>query len=493
MCRICFIKIDTRDFFVTRFYIEVCFMQLMNPFSIILICIVGYILYVSKDTKKSYINFMILTIVINALYMQGYFLYLGGNERTYDFFINALFTLVSLVYLKKYTPKVSSKTLFWSSLFFLSIFIGLVYFMVDPFQGYVVDSTVGYSWDDYAAGANVEGLPILHYGTIFSAIMYFLEGLLSVVIIRNGLTMEDYRYITNRVIRYLYVLFFYGIFEFFVKNFINNQVLFFLLGNILGVGGSTYTSSMERGSFEALQGFSREPSHYVFSLFLFLVFIFVKEKCLLKKPFSKKEIITISTTFFIMIVSGSFAALIYIFSFLCILAVYKINFFPKHKRVLLYVCLFAVILGGVTYMATVGLDDDSYLGSRINASFLVLSLLSAEGLRGIGGLSSALPRFMSIYETGLDFLDRPLFGVGLSVEACHSGWMTFLSYTGLIGVYLWFKMLFASGHYDKMMIFFFLIIPHILVGIWSWIITIPSIFIVMMFRCDFLVKSTKNI
>lgn len=468
-------------------------MQVMNPFSIILICMVGYIIYVSKSAKKRYINFMILTIVINTLYMQGYFVYLGGNERSYDWFINSLFTLVSLVYFKKYTPKISSKTLLWSSLFFLSIFIGLVYFMANPFQGYVVNGMAGYSWDDYAAGANVEGLPVLYYGTIIFAIMYFLEGLLTVVIIRNGLTMEDYRYITNMVIRYLYVLFFYGIFELFVKNFINNQVLFILVGNVLGVGSSTYISSMERGSFEALQGFSREPSHYVFSLFLFLVFIFVKEKCLLQNNFSKKEIITIATTFFIMIVSGSFAALIYIFSFLCILAVYKINFFPKHKRVILYVFLFAVILGGAIYMVTVGLDDNSYLGSRINASFLVLSLLSTEGLRGIGGLTSALPRFMSIYETGLDFLDRPLLGVGFSVEPCHSGWMTFLSYTGLIGVYLWFKMIFASGHYDKMMIFFFLIIPHILVGVWSWIITIPSIFIVMMFRCDFLAKSTKNV
>lgn len=193
-----------------------------------------------------------------------------------------------------------------------------------------------------------------------------------------------------------------------------------------------------------------------------------------------------------MLLSGSFAALIYIFSFLCMLIVYKLAFLSKKKRFVFYVLLFISILGGIAYLATVGLDDDSYLGSRINASFLVLSLLSTDGLRGMGGLSSALPRFMSIYETGLDFLDRPLLGVGLSVESCHGGWMTFLSYTGLLGVYLWFKMLFAEEDYNKLLVLFFLIIPHILVGVWLWIITIPSIFIVMMLRRDFLTEPTKD-
>lgn len=467
-------------------------MQLLNPFSIILVCIVGYIIYISEDEKKRYVNLLILTIVINALYMQGYFIYIGGNERTYDLVINILFTLISINYFRKSLPRIHFKTFTWAGVFFLSIFVGLIYFMIDPFHGYVVDSTVGYSWDDYAAGANVEGLPVLHYGTIFFALMYFLEGLLSVVIIRDKLTIDDYQYITGKVIKFLYISFFYGIFEFIIKNFINNQILFTLIGGVLGTGSSTYTISMERGSFEALQGFSREPSHYVFSLFLFLTFIFVKEQYLSRKPFFKREILTIIITFLIMFLSGSFAALIYIFSFLCMLIVYKLAFLSKKKRFVVYVALFISILGGIAYLATVGLDDDSYLGSRINASFLVLSLLSTDGLRGIGGLSSALPRFMSIYETGLDFLDRPLLGVGLSVESCHSGWMTFLSYTGLLGVYLWFKMLFAEEDHDKLLVLFFLIIPHILVGVWLWIITIPSIFIVMMLRRDFLTESNKD-
>lgn len=435
---------------------------------------------------------LILTIIINALYMQGYFVYIGGSERSYDLVINLLFTLLSINYFRKSVPRIHLKTFTWASLFFLSILVGLIYFMIDPFHGYVVDSTVGYSWDDYAAGANVEGLPVLHYGTIFFALMYFLEGLLSVVIIRDKLTTDDYQFITSKVIKFLYISFFYGIFEFVIKNFINNQILFTLVGGFFGTGSSTYTTSMERGSFEALQGFSREPSHYVFSLFLFLTFIFVKEQYLSRKPFFKREVLTIIITFLIMLLSGSFAALIYIFSFLCMLIVYKLAFLSKKKRFVFYVALFISILGGIAYLATVGLDDDSYLGSRINASFLVLSLLSTDGLRGIGGLSSALPRFMSIYETGLDFLDRPLLGVGLSVESCHSGWMTFLSYTGLLGVYLWFKMLFAEENHDKLLILFFLIIPHILVGVWLWIITIPSIFIVMMLRRDFLTESTKD-
>lgn len=467
-------------------------MQLLNPFSVILVCIVGYIIYISKDEKKRYVNLLILTIVINVLYMQGYFIYIGGSERSYDLVINMLFTLISINYFRKSLPKVHFKTFTWAGLFFLSIFVGLIYFVIDPFHGYVVDSTVGYSWDDYAAGANVEGLPVLHYGTIFFALMYFLEGLLSVVIIRDKLTIDDYQYITGKVIKFLYILFFYGIFEFIIKNFINNQILFTLIGGLLGTGSSTYTISIERGSFEALQGFSREPSHYVFSLFLFLTFIFVKEQYLSRKPFLKREVLTIMITFLIMLLSGSFAALIYIFSFLCMLIVYKLAFLSKKKRFVFYVLLFISILGGIAYLATVGLDDDSYLGSRINASFLVLSLLSTDGLRGMGGLSSALPRFMSIYETGLDFLDRPLLGVGLSVESCHGGWMTFLSYTGLLGVYLWFKMLFAEEDYNKLLVLFFLIIPHILVGVWLWIITIPSIFIVMMLRRDFLTEPTKD-
>lgn len=177
-------------------------MQLLNPFSVILVCIVGYIIYISKDEKKRYVNLLILTIVINVLYMQGYFIYIGGSERSYDLVINMLFTLISINYFRKSLPKVHFKTFTWAGLFFLSIFVGLIYFVIDPFHGYVVDSTVGYSWDDYAAGANVEGLPVLHYGTIFFALMYFLEGLLSVVIIRDKLTIDDYQYITGKVIKF---------------------------------------------------------------------------------------------------------------------------------------------------------------------------------------------------------------------------------------------------------------------------------------------------
>ena len=63
-------------------------------------------------------------------------------------------------------------------------------------------------------------------------------------------------------------------------------------------------------------------------------------------------------------------------------------------------------------------------------------------------VNSDVVRLISIIDTTKDFLHRPLLGLGMGVEAAHSGVVSMLADIGVLGVFSWWKLV-ASIPHDK--------------------------------------------
>ena len=78
----------------------------------------------------------------------------------------------------------------------------------------------------------------------------------------------------------------------------------------------------------------------------------------------------------------------------------------------------------------------------------------------IAGYSN-VARLVSIVETFKDFLNRPVFGLGIGVQMAHDMTVSMLSDFGILGVILWVKMAMCGGIYDK----FFILVGIFLAGL----------------------------
>ena len=86
----------------------------------------------------------------------------------------------------------------------------------------------------------------------------------------------------NKLIVFLVPFVFIGYIEYFIKNILSSAKFFYdMSGFIFGAGHSTYdwnvVSTTTEGIYR-LQGITREPSHYVVSLFILAVLILLKQK-----------------------------------------------------------------------------------------------------------------------------------------------------------------------------------------------------------------------
>jgi len=236
--------------------------------------------------------------------------------------------------------------------------------------------------------------------------------------------------------------------EFLFKNYLGSNAIYGIASQIFGSGESTLDELQIRGGLFALQGFMREPAHFVESLFLIGLYSIFSCDCRLNRI----------NSIIIMILSVLSLSLTGIMVFLTLLILFL---FVHFKKYLIYFPIATIL---VAILPVINLDFIDYYMSRLINSFKVLFLNENLGLT-----SSEDIRLTSITNNLLLFNDRKLFGVGIGTAYSHSFLTTLLSNGGTILFIVWYRLHFSKITYksQNILIVFLLIILYSLMGNFS--------------------------
>lgn len=435
---------------------------MVAPFSFIFFAYIANLILNHACTYSTYVKFVTAMILVELLLIQGYFVRIGTSEVSYQLFGNCILLIYSMVFIVKNRIKVTYTDFIYSFLFLIAALIGVIHQSLVPYDGLVMTYDSQGSWDAYTLGANNKGFPVISWARVLSIYVTFITATFTIFIFHSCLQKETIRTILATVNKILRWNVYFVSFEFVFKNIVHSDLLLRLEVLFLGEGTNTYSTLIIRNGLYQLQGLTREPSHLALTLF-FTIVLYIIGRMLDDKHFMKSNYLYIAYIMVLMIVSGSFASYLYIMVVICwgIYLLMKkshsgfkyiISFFSLSIMVLL---AYLIINGG--------LDSSTYLGRRINLATELAGAVISNSWYGMGG-DSALPRFLSLYDTFSDFLERPLFGMGLSVQISHGGLVNVLSDIGIVGLFFWTRLVFNKFTYYYPSILFLLLGSNLLLG-----------------------------
>ena len=171
-------------------------MDIINPFSVILLALILCILML-KTEKKRYISLLTLTILIEMLYLRGYFIVLGVSQMPYSWFMELVMFVYAIIIMLKRNYKVSG-TLFVFTLLFLFLSCLSIYY----FQFFPIDNEVIYNvsdWDLYINGYANKVKPEVVFSRVIFIMVPILSFFFNMMLAYVYVTKEDVAYI----IRYI--------------------------------------------------------------------------------------------------------------------------------------------------------------------------------------------------------------------------------------------------------------------------------------------------
>lgn len=429
--------------------------------------LIGYLLCKRDTMHRRFINLLSLAVIIHISSIRGYYLLIGQkSEVGYDLAISLVLLVFSVVYVYRQQIRFYRTSVIFSFLFIVTAIVSVFYEYVFPYENFIIDNaTLAVAWDDYIVGKVVKVHATISWTRLISYFTCALGYYFVLLILKETGTRDDLLQIVRRVNKFIPHVLVFVIFEAVAKNVFGNITIYeTIVETIFGAGSSTFTGLMERGEGYQLQGLSREPAHLAFMFYWGIIFLLLEKKILSPQSLIVRDKIYILIIVAVMIVGGSFSTYIYLG---LIMLFYMWSFLSKNEIKKQYkVCglvIFVMVIIGI-YSFFVNMDENSYLGQRIALALLAIDLISS-GV-GVGtGASSALARFISIYDTGWDFLQRPILGLGPNVQMAHGGFINMLSDVGLVGVYSWWKASLSKYEYKFMPILILLLFPNLILGV----------------------------
>lgn len=397
--------------------------------TLILTCIYVYVFFKKYTVKNRFIILLTIELLLDLWKLQGAFVQISSFAIGYRY-VNEIVLFFYSIYLLAKIKKVHRTLLILSlAVVFLSI-LGISFEILYPYSNDIINAwSKDVTWDSYANGTTgkdtLQIYPVKTAMLFFQLISFFLIGIL----VKQLLDREDIYAILKNLIKYSYPMVFYGYFEFFVKNILNNSTLTYSISAVLlGVTDSTYTGLTIRGLFAGIQGLTREPSHFAEFLGFLLFLILVKYKIDNKRD--RKFFLQVFSVVFMMLISGSFSA---IWLLAMSLFIY-LGLFFNIRQVRIYHIIPVLLLMFLGYNLWEQLDSDGFISKRIDAAITVLDYMFANRLFLLMNTGdSSLARMLSIYDGMQDFLQRPVLGIGLGIEAAFSSPVNLLLSYGLLG------------------------------------------------------------
>lgn len=403
----------------------------MNLFGAVLLGILLYIIIKGKkkDISDVYLDVFSLTMITNTFINLGYFLKIKNATILYsDFLVVILFIFSIFIFITR--GKINKQ--FGYGLFFsLTIIVGLISCIIIPVN-FVVLSPLE-SWDDFIFGnVNKSAISIGIYSIkkILNVFMY----LTSILAFTTIITENKFKRLITRF--YKATLIFTGLYilEFIIGSLHSN--LFRDFANfVFGRGDSTYFDIHFKNGMIRMCGLTREPSHFVKSIFLSTSILLFLKKYIINFDRRSFNMLLILNLFFLLF-SMSMSSLIFLIILTYILTFTKIfkstKFSKKTLILLLFITISIVSIAGFGYFM---------YGDRVNE---IIKIITSDNPIYNGANGSEIARLSSIKEAFKIFLVRPLFGGGLGTTDGHSFTAVILSNVGLVGLTLWF--LFVKGN-----------------------------------------------
>lgn len=422
----------------------------------------------SSKIKNIYIYNITFLFFLEIIHSQGYFIQFSGKEYEVYIIQSYIVFLLSVILLASNFK--CKKKITYAGLGFLGIsLISMLYQVLFPYDGYVLPKKFfgdDCNWDLYVVGKAVlykydfdliENLNAYRRICMYAFVIY---------VMKINLTLADIYSISKKIIKGSFFVVLYGYVEMGLKNLLNMPMENYkFVEFIFGASSSTYTwehaSVMADGSYR-LQGFAREPSHYVFSLLIFatLILIVVKYEKLSKIVISRWYYIELVLIVILMPMTGGMSSIWCIFSLIISYVVINTNVQLDLYKMFKCVCSLVIAIGFFSGVLGILLDSgDFLLIERFSRSLeTIVFLISNPSILLLSGMdNSTLARFTSIIVCFGNWIDNPLLGLGYGVTQAHGFTATMLAATGLLGCATWYHFLTTSGNgvkkYDHLLLF----------------------------------------
>ncbi len=416
----------------------------MPIFSVIFVFALLYI-FSLKDRKEKYLNLLLLTVILNLWFLQGYFIKIGNKEIiTCGNLADRVLFFYSLYYLYVTRSMIPEKI---KKRFFLMLIIPLVGILLEvifPFNGELLPYDAEHGWDGYVYGEYgkvnyIISLSQMLINYIKMAIVWF-----DIVAIKIICDKNDIIKLCHKMIITSYIVIWYGYFEFFLKNIISVPMLTYEFTAIFFGRNETsiWAEPAKKGTeWFVLQGFTREPSHFVIVLFLISISMIIYNKIIdkgivLEKKYSIRILVGNCV---LMYLTGGFSAIWCIGMLWGCYALVKFDAYRASPKRIIKIATMVMLLFTVIYSIVVMLGNE-YVRERLDNLFMVFDMITDNPyiLLMLSGDVSTVARLVSIFDTFQVAIQRPLFGLGIGVQWAHDILATMLADFGIIGIITWF-------------------------------------------------------
>lgn len=429
----------------------------MPILSAITIMLITHIFLCKRTKKGVYISLLTLDIIFQIAWPEGYFIGSGDTHFATSQAIVEMCLFIYAIYYLLGTNVHIPKTVFYGGIIFLFfILMGTIYEVLFPVDFPIINNYD--QWDAYAYGkTNKEAISI----DIKKQIQFYytlINYLINVFIIKSIFTKTELIYIGRKISKVFKGIVILGMGEFVLKNILSMPETYFIIkGYILGKSNNAVQEPTMRGALYSLEGITSEPSHFILTLFFFCVVgcMLYKYEDKLHACFGIKKYILGSV--FLMVLSGGFSAFWYIFMLTLVFLVLKYELYKMDwhmaTRYIKYIVVLVFVGAVVLYTLLSTVPGYEY---RLNSAIQVVEYLTSNRVVMPEQLDSSLPRLMSCYDVFMDFLERPLLGLGMGIQSAHDSFATMLSFFGCLGTFAGTRFILLKGrfvkHYDIVML-----------------------------------------
>ena len=363
----------------------------------------------------------------------------GGQEVNCSDLVLAALAFTSLVLLAK-NVKVDRK-LFVAVVCLCSVLmVNLLANVIFPFGGTTIGASG--SWDRFYYG--LESMTPVGMGTRTLLVMIRLALWLLIMCAASAVLQErDYLVAAQAVIMFGKFQIVWGLIEFVTKNLLGTTAMTDIAQFVFPSKDSVYLSLNFRGGIAAIQGFTREPSHFAMAVFFFVLIEFLLNRCVLNRE--KKDTQWIILAVILMALSGAFTAVVG----LMILGFYALYFYfesrsgladkMNHIDIRIVFTLMAIAFMAIALMPTViDVFGNSFYAKKFENVINNMGVLLSQNYGLLSGTSDALPRMISIVDCLFIFFSRPLFGIGPGVVNPFSGIIATLADYGIVFTIFWY-------------------------------------------------------
>lgn len=413
----------------------------MNIFSLVLMGYIGYVILMHfNDPKAQYKRFLAIDIAASIHLSIGYFLRIGSFDIDYLYVLDFMVLLLSFMCMgnRGIPQKLVSALVFTMGCTVIGV---LLLNIIPPSVRIITGGSL--TWDDYIRYGGTRSLPKCTLNTYIMMIKYFItciNTMCAMVILER----KDWTQIKRILVALCKFMVGYGVVEAVAGNIFRISILKYIV-KLFGASYSTLIASVDRGSLATVQGFTREPSHFAYALFMtFLVF-------LLSDMHREKKLGWLLLTAFLQLICGSFSS----FMFIPIEAYLYWEYYDKDnpmRGIVVGVGLVLTVLfssAAISLVLSTGIAN-TYLGQRIGETVETLRLVFGGNWRSFRRYySSTHVRIISMVETFKLLVYRPLFGFGIGVATAHSSLAILVVNFGLIGTAAWVNFLAEAAQSAK--------------------------------------------